>query len=120
MPVVGWLPHAIRDERGRWLADSDRHHIVFENGRHRTAWVRDHGATAMPVLAYYSVTDIIAAELGTTLSRWQRIDPDRRAVRDARRQAKDIGALPAHAAGCLDRNTDLTSRQGAGRRWRGP
>jgi hypothetical protein len=66
MPVVGWLPHAIRDERGRWLADSDRHHIVFENGRHRTAYMRDHGATAMPVLAYYAVADIIAAELGTS------------------------------------------------------
>jgi hypothetical protein len=66
MPVVGWLPHAIRDERGRWLADSDRHHVVFENGRHRTAYLRDHGATAMPVLAYYTVADIIAAELGTS------------------------------------------------------
>jgi hypothetical protein len=46
----------------------------------------------------------------TTLSRWQRIDPDRRAMRDSRRQAKDINALPKRVGALLERNAELIKR----------
>jgi hypothetical protein len=65
MPVIGWCPEVVRDQRGRAIGETGAYHVVFENGRHRTAWVRDHGATALPVLACASNADEIAAELGT-------------------------------------------------------
>ena len=66
---------------GRWLlAQSPRCRVKmpelgwgkgcagFVNGRHRTAWLRDQGATALPVFVELidDQTDVIAAELGTT------------------------------------------------------
>jgi hypothetical protein len=43
----------------------------------------------------------------TTLSRWQRISQDRREVRDRRRQARDIEALPKRISASLERNAEL-------------
>jgi hypothetical protein len=51
MPVVGY--------------NSTLRCVGFEDGRHRTAWLRDHGAMALPVLVYIDDADIIATELGT-------------------------------------------------------
>ena len=65
MPVIGWCVDVVRDERGRAVVDTGGYHVVFENGRHRTAYVRDHGAAALPVLVDASDADVIAAELGT-------------------------------------------------------
>jgi hypothetical protein len=66
MPVIGWVPEVIRDQRGRAIGETGAYHVVFENGRHRTAWVRDHGATALPVLVDASDADVIESELGTS------------------------------------------------------
>lgn len=54
MPVVGWCPDKI-----------GTYHISFEDGRHRTAWLRDHGATALPVLVHHSDYEAIADNVGT-------------------------------------------------------
>jgi hypothetical protein len=66
MPVIGWCPEVVRDQRGRAIGETGAHHVVFENGRHRTAWARDLGASALPVLVHVSDADVIAAELGTS------------------------------------------------------
>ena len=65
MPVIGWVPEVVRDQRGRAIGETGAYHVLFENGRHRTAWMRDHGATALPVLADFEQAEVIEAELGT-------------------------------------------------------
>jgi hypothetical protein len=57
MPEIGWrwrLP---------WCCDCG--HASFGDGRHRTAWLRDHGATALPVLVHAEQAYQIIRELGT-------------------------------------------------------
>jgi hypothetical protein len=38
--------------------------IGFEDGRHRFAWLRDHGVAAMPMCVYLDHVDIVAAKFG--------------------------------------------------------
>jgi hypothetical protein len=40
--------------------------VGFEDGRHRFAWLRDHGVDALPVMTYLSDVDAIAATFGTS------------------------------------------------------
>jgi hypothetical protein len=67
MPDIGWVPDVTRDARGRAIGETGQYHVAFGNGRHRTAWMRDHGATALPVVVRNvdDQAEIIAAELGT-------------------------------------------------------
>ena len=41
--------------------------IRFTDGRHRFAWVRDHGATALPVATSLDAAAILASQFGSPL-----------------------------------------------------
>jgi hypothetical protein len=63
---------------GQWLAAGEapvempevglsyRDEIVFNNGRHRYSWLRDHGATAIPVVTETENAQAIQERFGTT------------------------------------------------------
>jgi len=40
--------------------------LGFQDGRHRWAWCRDHGATALPVMVYLSDFDAVTRDFGTS------------------------------------------------------
>jgi hypothetical protein len=103
MPVIGWVPEVVRDQRGRAMAETGAYHVIFENGRHRTAWVRDRGATALPVLVHVTDADVIVAELGTA-ERETRIQDERAAPvlpppEEARRGSDFVRSSPDGSAG---------------------
>jgi hypothetical protein len=64
---------------GQWLAAGGapvempevglgyRNEIVFNNGRHRYSWLRDHGVTALPVLTEIENAQPITDRFGTSL-----------------------------------------------------
>jgi hypothetical protein len=66
VPEIGWVPGVVRDARGQAARRDGRRHVVFLNGRHRTAWMRDNGASALPVIVDVEQAEVIAAEIGTT------------------------------------------------------
>lgn len=53
-----WMPHLNIDDNGA---------VCFTDGRHRFAWVRDHGASALPVTADPDEAAELAAQFGTSL-----------------------------------------------------
>lgn len=53
-----WMPHLSIDDDGA---------LLFVDGRHRFAWVRDHGATALPVTTDPDGAAQLAAGFGTRL-----------------------------------------------------
>ncbi len=53
-----WMPHLTIDDDGA---------VCFTDGRHRFAWVRDHGASALPVTTNPDGAAQLAARFGTSL-----------------------------------------------------
>jgi hypothetical protein len=49
------------------LSADDDNLISFTDGRHRFAWVRDHGAKAIPVSTYPGADSRLEAEFGTLI-----------------------------------------------------
>jgi len=49
------------------LNRSSEGHIVFTDGRHRTAWLRDHGVVAMPILTENQSTQWLLEKCGSDL-----------------------------------------------------
>jgi hypothetical protein len=63
-----WMPH---------LGIGEHHHISFTDGRHRFAWIRDHGAIALP--ATTSLEDVVelGRRFGSSLRETSLLSPDR-------------------------------------------
>jgi len=53
-----WMPHLGLSAEGA---------ITFTDGRHRFAWVRDHGAAALPVTTDPDQASVLVARFGTNL-----------------------------------------------------
>lgn len=53
-----WMPHLSLDDGGA---------VCFTDGRHRFAWVRDHGASAIPVTTNPDEAVQLATRFGTSL-----------------------------------------------------
>jgi hypothetical protein len=51
-----WMPHICLDQKGN---------VSFTDGRHRFAWMRDHGVKAIPVTAHPSDAHLIAKRFGS-------------------------------------------------------
>lgn len=49
------------------LNRSSEGHIVFSDGRHRTAWLRDHGVVAIPILTESQSTQWLLEKCGSDL-----------------------------------------------------
>lgn len=64
-----WIPEFARTGRPAFMpsfgVDGDGA-VSFSDGRHRVAWLRDHGATALPVAVPRGDAEILAKNFGTS------------------------------------------------------